>query len=371
VSVIHVPSGVSVLAMDVHKNSISFGVLEPGVESPVIDRISTDDESVRWLINRFVDPARVWACYEAGPTGYELARTLQRAGMRCDVIAPSLIPMAPGQRVKTDKRDARRLARLFRAGELTGVRMPTVTEEAVRDLCRARADMVIDRTRARHRLGMFLLRHGRVWRGGDNWTLKHEAWIRAQCFDERALTETFNHYRATLSARDAAITAIEADLFPWATRDPFTDPVSRLAAYRGTTVLGGLTLASEVGDWRRFPTAGRFMAFTGLVPSEHSSGEHQRRGGITHTGNGHLRAQLVEAAWAYRARPNIGAGLAKRHVGVHPDTIARSWVAQQRLTTKFRRLDARKHNRKVVVTAIARELAGFFWAELTTPTTPV
>jgi transposase len=167
---IHVPPEVVVLAMDVHKNTISTGVLEPGSTSMLVDRISTDDESIQRLIRRFEDPSRVWACYEAGPTGYELARTLRAAGMVCEVIAPSLIPTRQGDRVKTDKRDARRLASLFRGGQLSPVRVPTATEEAVRDLCRARADMVIDRTRARHRLEKFLLRHGRIWRGGQNWT---------------------------------------------------------------------------------------------------------------------------------------------------------------------------------------------------------
>jgi transposase len=360
---IHVPPEATVLAMDVHKNTISTGLLEPGSTTVLVDKISTDDESIHRLIRRFDDPTRVWACYEAGPTGYELARTLRGAGMRCEVIAPSLIPTAPGQRIKTDKRDARRLASLFRGGQLSPVRVPAPVEEAVRDLCRARTDMVIDRTRARHRLGKFLLRHGRIWRGGDNWTLKHEAWIRAQRFDERAAQETFDHYRATLSAREAAVTAIEADLLPWAEREPFAELVGRFAAYRGVTPLGGLTLASEVCDWRRFPTAGMFMGFTGLVPSEHSSGDRQSRGGITHAGNIHLRTQLVESAWSYRARPQVGATLAKRQDGVHPDTVARSWTAQQRLCAKFRRLDARKNNRKVVVTSIARELAGFLWAE--------
>jgi len=363
VSVIHVPSDVVVLAMDVHKKSISTAVLEPGVTSVAMDRIGTDDESVRRLVARFADPSRVWACYEAGPTGYELARWLRMVGMRCEVIAPSLIPTAPGDRVKTDKRDAQRLARLFRAGQLTAVRVPTPVEEAVRDLCRAREDMVIDRTRARHRLDKFLLRHGRIWRGGSNWTVKHESWIRAQRFDEPAMTDTFNHYLAVLSARDAAVAAIEADLWPWTEQPPFSELVSRFAAYRGITALGGLVLTSEVCDWRRFPTAGMFMGFTGLVPTEHSSGERQHRGGITHAGNTHLRTQLVESAWSYRSAASIGAILAKRQDGVHPDTLARSWKAQQRLSSRFRRLDARKNNRKVVVTAIARELAGFIWAE--------
>src|SRR4249920_1261958 len=191
--------GVIHLGLDVHKNTITAGVLEPGSDTPVIDTISSDEGSVRRLVGRFDAPGRVRACYEAGPTGYELARLLGSLGVRCAVIAPSLIPTAPGDRVKTDKRDARRLVRLYRAGELVAIRVPTVAEEAVRDLCRARADMVIDQTRARHRLGKFLLRHGRVWRGGDNWTGKHQAWIAAQRFDDPALTATFGHYRATLT----------------------------------------------------------------------------------------------------------------------------------------------------------------------------
>jgi transposase len=242
-----------------------------------------------------------------------------------------------------------------------------VAEEAVRDLCRARADMVIDRTRARHRLGKFLLRHGRVWRDGDNWTLKHHTWIRAQRFEDPALAATFGHYQATLTAREAAVDAIDADLALWYRRAPFADGVARLAAYRGITELGALTLASEVCDWRRFPTAATFMGFCGLVPSEHSSGQRTSRGGITHAGNTHLRVQLVESAWAYKSRPAAGAVLRKRQEGLDPDVVARAWAAQLRLCGKFRRLDERKTNRKTVVTAIARELAGFVWAEMTAP----
>ncbi len=362
---IHVPPEVTVLAMDVHKNTISTAVLEPGSTSPLVDKISSDDEMVRRLMTRFPDRHRVWACYEAGPTGYELQRTLTRAGMRCEVIAPSLIPTAPGLKVKTDRRDARRLAVLFRGGQLTSVRVPTGGEEAVRDLCRAYADMVIDQTRARHRLGKFLLRHGRVWRDGANWTLKHGAWIAQQRFDDPALAATFGHYRATLSARQAAVAAVEADLCTWTTRAPFADAVARLAAYRGISELGALTLAAEVCDWRRFPTAAMFMGFCGLVPCEHSSGERTHRGGITHAGNTHLRTQLVESAWAYKSRPNVGDTIAKRHVGLDPAVVARAWTAQLRLCGKFHRLDARKTSRNVVVTAIARELAGFVWAEMT------
>ena len=362
---IHVPSDADVLAMDVHKLSISAGVLAAGSLSPVVDRVGSDEESVRRLVARFEDPGRVWACYEAGPTGYELARHLRGLGVRCEVIAPSLIPSRPGDRVKTDRRDAARMALLFRAGQLSSVRVPSVAEEGVRDLCRARADMVIDQTRARHRLGKFLLRHGRVWRGGENWTLKHGVWIRAQRFDDPAVTATFHHYLATLVAHEAAVAAIDADLEAWYPKPPFADAVARLAAYRGVTRLGALTLASEVCDWARFPTAGMFMGFCGLVPSEHSSGQRTQRGGITHAGNTHLRTQLIESAWAYKSRPAAGATLRKRQEGLDADVVARAWAAQLRLCGKFRRLDEHKTNRKTVVTAIARELAGFMWAEMT------
>jgi transposase len=241
-------------------------------------------------------------------------------GVRCEVIAPSLIPKAPGDKVKTDRRDCRRLARLYRAGELVAIRIPSVQEEAVRDLCRARADLVQDRTRARHRLSKFLLRHGRPWRGGSAWTLTHERWLLGQRFDEPALRATYGHYRAVLDARDAQLAAIEADLATWQDLPPFADAVHRLAAYRGITRLGALTLASEVCDWRRFPRAAAFAGFCGLVPSEYSSGTSTRRGHITKTGNAHLRAQLVESAWAYQYRPAVGIELRSRQQGWTPQS---------------------------------------------------
>jgi transposase len=285
--------------------------------------------------------------------------------VRCEVIAPSLIPNAPGDKVKTDRRDCRRLARLHRAGELVAIRIPTPAEEAVRDLCRARADMVEDRTRARHRLSKFLLRHGRAWRGGNAWTLTHERWLLAQRFDQPALAATHAHYRAVLEVRDPQLAAIEADLATWYDAPPFADAVHRLSAYRGVTRLGALTLASEVGDWRRFPRAAAFTGFCGLVPSEYSSGTSTRRGHITKTGNAHLRAQLAESAWAYQHRPAVGLELRDRQQGLDPQVVARAWAAQLRLCGRFRRLAARKDSKNVVVTAIARELAGFVWAEMT------
>jgi transposase len=354
------------LGMDVHRDTISVAILAPDQQVPAVDRIPHDEASVRRLVTRLGDPRRLRACYEAGPTGFELARLLDRMGVGCQVVAPSLIPVAPGDRVKTDTRDCRRLARLHRAGELVAIRIPTVGEEAVRDLCRARADMVTDRTRARHRLSKFLLRHGRVWRGGASaWTHAHERWLLAQQFDEPALRATYAHYRAVLLSRDAQLGAIQADLAGWYDRPPFATQVARLAAYRGVTQLGALTLASEVADWRRFPRAAAFMGFCGLVPSEYSSGQRTWRGQLTKAGNAHLRAQLVESAWSYQHRPAVGAQIARRQQDLDPQVVARAWAAQLRLCGRFRRLAARKTSKNLVVAAVARELAGFLWAEMT------
>ena len=337
--------GLTYLGLDVHRDSISAAILGEGEDAPVVERIFHDEPSIRRLIARFPDPSKLRACYEAGPTGYELHRLLTGMRVPCQVIAPSLIPKAPGDRVKTDRRDSRRLARLHRAGELVAIGVPTPGEEAVRDLCRARADMVEDRTRARHRLSKFLLRHGKVFRDGSAWTLAHERWLHAQRFEDRTLQATYSHYRAVLEARDAAIAAVEADLVPCFTGQPFGEQVARLAAYRGITQLGALTLASEVCDWRRFARATQFMGFCGLVPSEYSSGESTRRGRITKAGNAHLRHQLVESAWAYCHRPGVGSELRKRHQGLPPEVLARAWSTQLRLCGRYRRLMARKAQR--------------------------
>ena len=359
-------AGLIYLGMDTSKDKIAVGILRADTASPDVEMITNDEVSIRRLIKGFPKPKQLRACYEAGPLGFELHRLLASMGVACEVIAPSLIPTAPGDRVKTDRRDCRRLARLLRAGELVAIRVPTLAEEAVRDLCRARADLVDDRTRTRHLLSKFLLRHDRIWRGGEAWTGKHEQWMLGQRFDEAALTSTYGHYRAMLIARDAELAAIESDLAYWFDHGPFAEAVARLAAYRGVAHLGALTIASEVGDWRRFPTASAFMGFTGLVPSEYSSGSTVHRGHITKSGNAHLRTQLVESAWQYQHRPGIGITIARRHKDLPPATVARSWAAQQRLCARFRRLNARKTSRNTVVVAIARELAGFLWAEMTT-----
>ena len=268
------------LGMDTSVKEIVAGVLRPGEEVPVISRIAGDEESVRRLVGRFPDRRLVSACYEAGPGGYELHRLLSSLGVACDVVAPSLIPKGTSDRVKTDRRDAVRLALLHRAGLLTPIRVPSPAEEAVRDLVRARADLLDDRKRMQQRLNAMLLRHGRIWHG-SKWTYEHRAWVDRQVFDEPALAETFALYRGALDAREAELAAAGVTMAAWAGRDPLAVPVAQLGAYRGIAQLTGLTLAAEVVDWRRFACARAFMGFAGLTPTEYSSGDRTRRGHIT------------------------------------------------------------------------------------------
>jgi transposase len=358
------PAGAIHLGMDTSKNTIVVAVLMPGEEIPVADRIFNDEEHIRRLIARFPDRGLLRACYEAGPGGYDLYRLLTSMGVACDVVAPSLIPKGGSDKVKTDKRDSFRIARLHRAGELTAIRVPAPAEEAVRDLARVRSAVLSDRKRAQQRLTAMLMRHGQIWRS-TYWTAAHRAWIAAQSFDEPALATALAHYRATLDTRETELACIEAELAPWARRDPLAGPVARLGCYRGIAELNGLTLAAEVVDWRRFACARAFMGFTGLVPAEYSSGQRTWRGHITKAGSGPVRTALIEAAWAYRYKPAIGVTLRRRQLGAGPDTLARSWKAQRRLHGKYRAMTARGKAAPEAITAIARELAGFVWAEMT------
>ena len=352
------------LGMDTSVKEIVFGMLRPGEEVPAVDRIPNDEESVRRLIGRLGDRRLLSACCEAGPGGYELHRLLTSMGVACQVVAPSLIPKGSSGRVKTDRRDAIRLARLHRAGELTPVRVLSPAEEAVRDLVRARADLLDDRKRMQQRLNAMLLRHGRIWRGAK-WTCAHRAWVDKQAFAEPALAEALAVYRGGLEAREAELRAAEARLADWAGRDPLAGPVARLGGYRGIAQLTGLTLAAEVVDWHRFASARAFMGFAGLIPTEYSSGSRTRRGHITKAGPEAVRTALIEAAWACRYRPAIGATLRRRQDGLPPETLARSWKAQQRLHATYRKLTARGKPAGVAAVAVARELAGFVWAEMT------
>jgi len=353
------------VGMDTSMREIVCGVLRPGMEVPAVDRIPNDEESVRRLIGKLGDRRRLAVCYEAGPSGYELHRLITSMGVACEVIAPSLVPKGASERVKTDRRDAVRLTLALRAGMLTAVRVPSPAEEAVRDLVRARGDLLDDRRRTQQRLSVLLLRHGRIWSGGSKWTIAHRLWIDRQRFGEPALQEALDAYRGALEAREAELRAAEARLSAWAGRDPLAESVARLSAYRGIAELTALTLAVEVTDWHRFPAARAFMGFTGLIPSEYSSGARTRRGSITKAGQGEVRTALVESAQAYRCRPAVGARLRRRQAGADAGTLARSWKAQQRLHATYKKMTARGKPHGVVVTAVARELAGFVWAEMT------
>jgi transposase len=272
------PAGLIHLGMDTSKDTIVVGVLLPGQEIPAVDRIFNDEAHVRCLIGRFPDPGLLRACYEAGPGGYDLHRLLSSMGVACDVVAPSLIPKGGSDKVKTDKRDSVRLTRLHRAGELTAIRVPTPAEEAVRDLTRVRAAVIADRKRAQQRLTSMLMRHGRIWRA-TYWTAEHRAWIAGQRFAEPALNAALAHYRATLDTRRVELAAIGAELAPWALRDPLAVRVRRLCCYRGIAELTALTLAAEVVDWRRFPSARAFMGCTGWCRPSTPAGP--RRGAAT------------------------------------------------------------------------------------------
>ncbi|HTR69449.1 MAG TPA: IS110 family transposase [Mycobacteriales bacterium] len=353
------------LGLDVHKDSITVGVLEPDAQAAVMTRLSSDDDAVRRLVGKFADKKRLKVCYEAGPTGFTLARTLRGWGVDCEVIAPSRIPKQSGDRVKTDKRDAATLAVLHRAGLLTPIRVPTEGEEALRDLCRARQDTYDDLKRVRRRLLAFLLRHGQVYRASSTWTREHQQWLNQVQVTEPAARAAFEHYLAVERLRETELDAMTRELLGWVDREPFTTPVHRLAAYRGVGYISALGITAEIGEWTRFARATGFMAFTGLVPSEYSSGERRHQGQITKAGNVYVRTHLVESAWQYRHHPAIGAELRRRHAHVGPDTVARSWKAQQRLCGRYRRMTARLVNPNVTVTAIARELGGFLWAEMT------
>ena len=354
-------NNVTHLGLDVHRDSIAVAVLRPGELEPDQRVIANTPDALRKLINRVSDGSSLVACYEAGPTGYGTQRLLASLNVACDVIAPSLVPKRSGERVKTDRLDARNLARLHRAGELTAIRVPTTAEEALRDLVRLREDLKDDRRRMQHRIKSFLLRHDR--RCPDHrrgWSRRYRLWVSSQRFEDANTQLAFDHLLSALNTRTVHLDNIDRQLAEAAARPPLGDAVARLRTFRGIDTLSALTLASEVCDFRRFPSARSFMGFTGLVPSEHSSGLRERRGSITKTGNAHLRRVLVEAAWSYRHKPFVRPAMAERFAGQPPDVVAYSWQAQVRLHERFRSVAARK-NRNVAAVAVARELTGFVW----------
>jgi transposase len=352
------------IGLDVHKDSIAVAVLRP-VTGELDERvIPNTPEAVRKLLRRH-DPAGVRVCYEAGPTGYDTHRLVSALGFECDVIAPSLIPRRSGARVKTDRIDARNLARLHRAGELTSVRVPGCAEEAVRDLIRVREEVKCDRRVARQRIRSFPLRYGKRYPAGpDRWSHRFEVWARSLTFDEPLATEAFRNLLATYFIRDTQLSEMGRRIEEIAASEAFAASVARLSAFRGIGTLSAMTILSETCDFSRFGDAGSYMAFTGLVPSEHSRGTSRHQGSITKTGNRHIRRVLVEAAWAYRHAPAVRGKLRDRLQGMPPEVVTYSWAAQVRLNRTFRTISARKGAHTAVV-ATARELSGFVWGLMT------
>ncbi len=352
------------IGLDVHKDTIAVAVLRPDATDVDERVIPNTPAAIRRALSRH-DPASTSLCYEAGPTGYDTHRLLSSLGFECDVIAPSLIPRRSGVRVKTDRIDARNLARLHRAGELTAVRVPGSAEEAVRDLIRVREEVKCDRRVARQRIRSFLLRYGKRYPGPrDAWSHRFEVWARAVSFDEPLATEAYRNLLSAYFIRDAQLAELGRRIEQIAASEPFSATVVRLSALRGISTLTAMTILAETCDFTRFGDAGSFMAFTGLTPSEHSSGASRHQGSITKTGNRHIRRVLVESAWAYRHAPAVRGKLRERLQGQPPEVVAYSWAAQVRLNGTFRRLSAKKGAHNAVV-ATARELSGFVWGLMT------
>lgn len=316
----------------------------------LIERLKKEDGEVRCV-------------YEAGPSGYPLCRKLRQAGIGCDVIAPSLIPRKPGERVKTNRRDARNLGRLYRAEELTVIEVPDETQEAVRDVTRAREDVREDLTRRQHRLSRFLLRHGYIYQDGDKWTKKHWAWMGRIRFEDPNLRMVLEESIRAVEQSQEQLKTYEARIEEVAEQAAYKPKVERFKTLRGIQTITAMTIVAEAADLRRYSSAPQFMGSTGLVPSERSTGDQERRGRITKTGNAHLRRVLVEAAWHYRHRSIPGAGVKKRRKGQPAAVVTIAERADQRLCRKFRRLVDR-YNKKpaIAAVAVARELAGFVWA---------
>ena len=353
------------IGLDVHKDSIAVAVLRPNTTEVDERVIPNTPEALRKLLRRHDDPASLRVCYEAGPTGYDTRRLVTSLGVACDVIAPSMIPRRSGVRVKTDRIDARNLARLHRAGELTSVRVPTNAEEAVRDLIRVREEIKSDRRIARQRIRSFLLRYGKHYpQGPDRWSQRFEVWARALSFDEPCAEEAFSHLLGAYFVRDAQLAEMGRRIEELSFQEPFAEGVARLSTLRGIGTLSAMTILAETCDFYRFPDAKSYMGFTGLTPSEHSSGASRHQGSITKTGNRHIRRVLVESAWAYRHAPAVRGKLRERLEGHSPEVVAYSWAAQCRLNGTYRRIAARKGAHTAVV-ATARELSGFIWGLMT------
>ena len=356
------------VGIDAHKKDLFVAMLSGRDAAPVTWQLANEPGAVRRLVKKLEReaPGPVHVFYEAGPCGYALQRQMTTARVTCDVIAPSLMPRKPGERVKTNRRDARKLVELGRAGLLTVVQPPTPADEAVRDLARARDDAREDLQRCRHRLGKLLLRRGLHY-AGRNWTQAHRRWVDSLTWAHAAERAVVEDYQLAIDHTEARLLELDARLKELAEQEPYREPVGWLRCFRGIDTLTAMLILAELHDFRRFSSARALMAFLGLVPSENSSGEKHRRGRITKMGNALVRRILVEASWHYQHRPGVGRALAARRKGQPPRVIAIAEKAQRRLCGRFRRLTAEHKPAPKVAVAVARELAGFIWAALQRP----
>lgn len=356
------------VGLDVHKEWIVIAVLPAGADRPTqVDKVPNDLKALRRYFARLAERGEIRACYEASGAGYVLHRAMREWGYHCEIIAPSLIPQRPGHQRKHDRYDAGQLARLYRSGELTPIRIPTEAEERVRDLVRCRGTFQRELLRARHFVLKFLTRRGvRYTIGKCHWTRAHHTWLDSLSRGEVLVAEdrvVFHEYLALMRYARQRRDALDQEIDRLAIAPALAAAVGVLGCFRGIETQAAMTLATEIVDWQRFATAGQVMAFVGLVSREDSSGPTERRGPITKAGNSYCRHVLIQAAWAYRHPPRVGAALQRRQRGQPATVITHAWKAQHRLHKLYHRLAYRKRP-QVAVVAVARELVGFLWAAM-------
>jgi len=356
--------GISHVGIDASKMVLAVAVMSEGglAEFSIPNEAGAIKRMVKKVKRGSSGP--VVFCYEAGATGYVLQRQVEALGCQCLVVAPSLIPVKPGHRIKTDRRDARKLAELLRAGLLTAVRPPSEKEESARDLVRCREDVLEDLSRCRHRLVKMLLRRGLVYRDGHAWTLRHRVWLRGLRFEEPIDQLVLEDYKLALEQMEQRLRALDQELEALSQSQPYRPWVGVLGCYRGVSTVTAMTILTELHGVERFTSARQLMAYLGLVPSEYSSADKVARGRITKAGNAHVRRVLIEAAHHYRHAPSVGGTLAKRRQGQPSWAIAVADKAQHRLNLRYRRLLLRGKPHGKIIVAVARELIGFLWATL-------